>query len=297
MKKTLLLLLFSSTFMSAQLYVNNTSTVLADAGAADGCGNGALTPGVTTSLINVPVAALVSDPNLVIFSVGMTHSWVTDLTVEITTPTTTSCALLKRVAAAALADNGCGSSSNFLAANVLNFSAAYATPFVPSTTSATNNPGGNFAPSGQIASAYPAGVTLCNLATFLTNLAIQGNWELKITDTGGGDTGTLETWSINFQPGSLLGNPDFGAIYASTISVMQNPFNEQLTLRANEYDLQSLTFDVYAIDGKLVYSNTLAAFNDEGLLTVDTSSWSSGAYVLVPLKNEKFTHTLKIIKN
>lgn len=297
MKKLLLLFLLSSSLLSAQLYVNNTSTVLADAAASDACGSGALTPGITTSIINVPIAAQVSDPNLVIFSLGITHSWVTDLTVEITSPTTSTCALLKRVAAATLADNGCGASSNFLAANVLNFSSAYATLFVPSTTSATNNPGGNFAPSGQAPTAYPAGVTLCTLSTFLNNLAIQGNWELKITDTGGGDTGTLETWSINFQPGSLLGNPDFGAIYASTISVMQNPFGNQLTLRANEQDLESLSFDVYAIDGKLVHSGTLASFNSERLLTIDTSSWSSGTYVLVPTKNEKFTQTLKIVKN
>lgn len=296
MKKILLLLFMASSGVYAQLYTNNTSVTLTDATGTGICGSAVITPGNTASTINVPITAQIADPNLVIFSVAINHTWVTDLVVRIENPAATSCGLLKRAAAATLADNGCGTSSNLVAANALNFSASYATAFVPVLGDATNNPGGNFAPSGQIASAFPNTVTLCNLSTFLANAQIAGDWNLRVTDYGVGDTGDIATWSINFQAGSLLGNPEFGAIFSSALSVMQNPFNEQLSLRANLSNLETLSFDVYAMDGKLIYSNTLASF-ENNLLTVDTSSWSKGTYVLVPTKNGKTDISLKVIKN
>lgn len=280
--------------MSAQTYTNSAVTTLEGPPDTDGCGSAALVPGFKTSTINVPISGQIGNPALVVFSLSLSHAWVSDLVITLTTPAGTTCGLMKRVAAAALTDSGCGSGSDLIAANPLNFSAGYSTQFVPLPVASAVNLGGNFAPSGQIGTAFPNTVTLCDLYA-LSGVAIYGDWNLTLADYGGGDTGTLNSWSINFPTGSLA-NTDHGAVFSSAVSVMENPFSDSLRLKANTANLETLTFDVYSIDGKRIHSDRLASFA-ENSLTIDTSSWSSGTYVIVPVKNGIRHQSLQVVKN
>lgn len=290
MKRQLLLAALSlSGLVHAQTYSNNTVTTIPDGTyVTGGCGSNA-TPGTVSSLINVPISGNVSDPIKVTFTLDITHSWLGDIVAEIIKPGQTSgCALIKRVNADL--DTNCGSLDNFVAGNILSFNSANTTTIPISGNPAT----GNYAPTGpQSTTNYPATVPLCDLATFINGTAVNGNWTLKMYDNGAGDVGQLNAWSIVFATGAL-GEQEF--TFSNSISVLGNPFENELVLMVNDPSARSAKLSLYTIDGKLVSVRDIASVNNSENISVNTSSFSSGMYVLVPELDGRKMNSIKLIK-
>ncbi len=275
MKKTLrYFALFVTVITQAQTY--NSSGPLPIADGSLGCGSNSATPGLTTSTIVVPLTGNLANPASLSINLDLTHTWIGDLTVEIETPTATKCALLKRIGATgATPDTDCGDNSNFAIGNILSFNSTNVTPidFAAGTT-AYNIPGGSYAPTGADPTVYPNTASLCDLTTFLNGQPISGTWTLHVRDSGGGDTGTINGWSLVF---TTLSNEEF--LFNNAVSVLGNPFENELVVKVNNLNASQGNIKLYAMDGKLVNQTKLTHF--ETSTAIETASLAKGVYLLV----------------
>ncbi|MFT7343738.1 MAG: subtilisin-like proprotein convertase family protein [Lentimonas sp.] len=116
------------------------------------------------STINVPVTGFLTE--LTITNLKGTHSYVSDLTVSLVSPAGTQIILF---------DDICTTQDNFN----INFDDAAASPTIacPPTDGLTYKP------------TSPFGA--------LSNLDVQGNWILRITDNATQDGGSFDTWTLN----------------------------------------------------------------------------------------------------
>jgi len=143
---------FSFTTSNCTIYM---STNVPQAISASG------TPTIT-STVNVPVAGTITDVNVV--DLSGTHTWVSDLTVSLESPATTSVQLFSGI---------CGSDNDF----DLEFDdAGAATIPCPPTT------GLSYQPSGSLAS--------------FNNESPTGTWTLTVSDGANQDGGDLLTWGV-----------------------------------------------------------------------------------------------------
>lgn len=280
--KLLLSALFVSALMQAQTYSSTGAVVIVD--APSGCGNtGVPTPAAST--INVPLTATITDPTTLTINLGITHTWLGDLVMELETPSGSKCALMKRIGAAT--DAACGSGSDLIPANILSFNSANTT-LIPATT--TPVPAGNFAPSGPTApSTFPTTIPLCTLSTFLNGVAINGDWKINTYDHGGGDTGELTSWSIVYTG---LGGEEF--VFTNAVSVLGNPFENELVVKVNNLSTTSAVMNLYAMDGKLV--NTTNVYNFAEATSIDTSKLTQGVYLLVADIDGVTQKAIRVIK-
>lgn len=116
--------------------------------------------------------------------VNLTHTWIGDLTLTLTSP----CGTTFLINRPGVPVSTIGNSMNFAGAYTFTLSGATVIPEV-SLGSAVNVPVGNYLPSDVNGNAHNwAGLTFpCNAA---------GNWQLSITDGAAGDVGTLASWDI-----------------------------------------------------------------------------------------------------
>jgi subtilisin-like proprotein convertase family protein len=284
--KLLLSALFLSAMMQAQTYSSIAPVVMVDANSASGCGSGATGVTEVTGTINVPLSATLTDPTTLTINLAFTHTWLSDIVAEIETPAGGRCALMKRVGVTATPpDTACGSGSDLVAANILSFNSANATPV------ATTNPvpGGNYAPSGVAPTVYPNTVSLCNLATFLNGVAINGDWIIHLSDHGGGDGGQLTSWSIVYTG---LGGEEF--VFTNAVSVLGNPFENELVVKVNNLSTSTAVMNLYSMDGKLV--NTTNVYNFAETTSIDTSKLTQGVYLLVADIDGVTQKAIRVIK-
>lgn len=287
-EKLLLLLLFMGYFVDAQTYSFTTPTPIPD-GVGTSCGSGA-TAGSVTTTINVPITGTITDPTKVTINLDLTHTWLGDVVAQLGTPSGTSCALIKRMGATS--DISCGDSSDFAAGNILSFNAANTTTINVATPGATQSiPGGSYAPTGGTSS-YPNTIPLCSLSTFLNGIAVNGNWTMTLYDNGEEDTGALNAWELVFTTGFNLDTQDF--IFTKKISVLGNPFNEVLLLKLNEPG--DAIVNIYSIDGKNVFSKSYTANSISENITIDTTLWQSGVYILSPEIDGRKLNSIRLIK-
>ncbi|MES2748735.1 MAG: proprotein convertase P-domain-containing protein [Bacteroidota bacterium] len=289
--KTKLLLgaLFLTSLMQAQTYTNATAIPLVDGSV--GCGSNSLTPGNTSSTITVPITGTITDPTSLTINLDLTHTWIGDLVVDVETPANTKCVLLKRMGATgATPDTDCGDNSNFAAGNVLSFKSSNTTliDFAAGTT-AYNIPTGNYAPTGLAPTAYPNTYTLCDLTTFFNGVAIMGDWKLNVRDSGGGDTGNINSWSLVFTG---LSNEEF--VFTNAVSVLGNPFENELVVKANDLSTSSALLNLYATDGKLVNQTNVTAFEES--TSINTTALSQGVYLLVAEVDGVTQKPIRVIK-
>lgn len=290
--KLLSAFLFVCGVINAQTYSFTTSTPIPDGvTAASGCGSGT-TPGSVVTTINVPLTATITDPTKVTINLDLTHVWLGDVVAKLSTPSGANCALIKRAGAAL--DDACGDSSDFGAGNILSFNAANTTTMnVATPGSAASIPAGSYAPTGGT-STFPSTIPLCNLSTFLNGVAVNGNWTMTFYDHGNGDTGTVNAWQLIFTTGFDLNTQDF--IFMKKISVLGNPFNEQLTLKMNEAS-NSTILRIYSIDGKEVFTRDYSNADPSQNISIETSSWQKGIYLLIPEIDGKRLNAIKVAKN
>ncbi|MFZ1495916.1 MAG: proprotein convertase P-domain-containing protein [Saprospiraceae bacterium] len=128
------------------------------------------TPTVT-SVLNIPTSGTITDINVV--NLTGTHTWISDLTITLTSPGGVTRTLLDRV---------CSNQDNFNIAFDDEATNAYSAIPCPPTS------GLNYIPN-QTLSAFDAA-------------AMQGNWTLTVVDNADQDGGALSTWGLEicYQP-------------------------------------------------------------------------------------------------
>jgi subtilisin-like proprotein convertase family protein len=143
--------------------------------------------GITSTLpVTLPAGASLTS---VAINFTMTHTWDSDMTINLISPNGTVINLLSGVG---------GSGDNFTNTTLT----SVGTP--PSIATGTAPFTGTWAPQG-IAAVGPTGLQqtagVNNFAAFITTAnagAVSGNWRLAMSDGAGGDVGLLTNWNLNF---------------------------------------------------------------------------------------------------
>lgn len=282
MKTNLFFAMLLGSLLGAQTFSNVALTAIPDNSTVG-----------SQSDIAVALVQTIADASKVTVNVDLTHTWCGDITVALVVPGSTGIganALIKRLGSTTA--TGVGSSTNFLAGNVLSFNSLATSLIEPPVGTNLSVPAGTYLPTAS-ATLIPTDYTVANLNTLFNNLAVNGTWSLKLFDNAAGDTGSLNNWQIVFNTGAFLG-VDTQSISNPGLSVMQNPFQETLNLQVNT-TVKDLKFDIYSMDGKKVYSyKQLSTINGE--LKVPTANWSPGIYILKPMVNGQSLMSIKLIK-
>lgn len=157
--------------------------------------------GTLATMACVPVAVAAGTVQSVVLDIGLTHTWIGDLTVKLQSPTGTTIGLMSRPGLAEAADDGtgcCGDSSDINVAVTFQDGGTTDAETMGSTITGTQfvctddglcdyfpNPG-----------ASPGG----GFATFIGEEAL-GNWQVCVGDSAAGDTGEIS--SVNLVVAAL----------------------------------------------------------------------------------------------
>lgn len=123
--------------------------------------------------------------------VAQSHTWVGDLTIKLFSPAGTPITLVSRPGFVEPADDGtgcCGSSADLVIANPITYDDAGSTSAENMGTLGTPIPASTVSPA-------PGAATPGNLGS-LNGQSKVGNWQLCLGDSGGGDLGTLDGWTL-----------------------------------------------------------------------------------------------------
>ncbi len=212
-------------------------------------GTGANTPGaVVANAISVPNTGTISDVNVML---NVTHTYPNDLVIGLNHPDGTQDLLWNR---------SCGGNDNF---NVTLSDGAAAFTCGANMT-------GTFAPYSPLAvyNGKPA----------------NGTWTLLAADYYVGDTGTINSWSVEICTQSVqLSTPDMGL---ADFVVYPNPNNGAFNISFNSNSTQGVKVMVHDMRGRQVYANNYAntsAFNQD----IQLNNVQSGVYLLTVTDGER----------
>lgn len=284
MKKTtfLILLFLCINTLNAQVYENTTVYPVPD--GTTGCGSSS-TPGQADSVVNVPLTGAIVNPSQVTIGVQLLASWYGESVVVLVPPGGgEGCALIRRIGATTA--TACGSSGDFSPDNLMSFNSTF-TNAVPALTGTNIVPAGDYAPTGG-SDTFP--MNLCDLETLLNGLSVEGDWTLRVLDHGGGDNNEIHLFRITFGENAL--NADTHNFSAQKLTVVANPFDNVLELHNSA---SNLSFTVHAIDGKKIYEQVGLTSQNE-IITINTQSWNSGMYFIVPIVDGQAKTPIKVIR-
>ncbi len=167
-------------------------------------------PPATSQMRLAACGGAITDVNV---GVDITHSWVGDLDIVITAPNSTSVTIVDRPGNPA-STFGCSGDDIFA---VLDDSAG--SPVENECAGGTPTIAGTFSPNNPLSA--------------LNGLDANGIWTIEVTDNVGGDTGTLNDWSLQIEPAGCVG----GGLDAEPIARFQvlKDFNDDNTA---EVDVQ-----------------------------------------------------------
>jgi subtilisin-like proprotein convertase family protein len=209
----------------------------------------------TTSTINITDDIPITDINV---SMKITHPYMGDITVELTSPSGTIVTLISGV---------CNDNSDLDATfddmgSVINCSAT--SPAISGIVKPT-----------QLFSAFNGESSM-------------GTWTLTLTDGFPTDDGFLTSWGIEYcgVDGKSLATENFDS---SLIQVYPNPAKNRITVKFE--DTQALDVVVFDLLGRKVLSTSLEYSGK----TIDVSSLSSGTYIMQLIDDENRTFNKKII--
>ncbi len=213
---------------------NSTSATIAD-------GLGANQAGATTvSNTNSTETGSITSIEV---SVNVTHSWIGDLVIALVHPDGTSLNLWNRT---------CNNPQN---GNInVTFKDGAGTIVCGTPTSGTYSPIQALAP--------------------LLGKSKSGNWSLRLTDFYNGDTGTLNSWSINF--GCTLGNEDFSL---QSLVVYPNPSNGNFNVSFDNASAESVNISVFDIRGRKIFDNDYQGGNSFNQ-NIQLNNAQPGVYLL-----------------
>lgn len=177
---------------SAAFQIENNTIVVIPDGAP---GNPAVSP------VNVSAEGTIAHPDRVFVSVALQHTFAGDLVVLLVAPDGESLPLIKRLGSAT--PNGNGSSTNFVAANTLEFNAGFDSSIeVPFGSPDMSIAAGQYQPTGENI-CNPTMVIMKDMSEFLEGKSVSGTWNLVVSDHAQIDNGNLASWKISFAEGAL----------------------------------------------------------------------------------------------
>lgn len=220
---------------SCSVISSNTVAAIAD-------GLGANQPGATTvSNINSTETGNIESIEV---NLNVTHSWIGDLVIALVHPDGTSIDLWNRT---------CNNPQN---GNINVTFKDGAGPIVCASPTA-----GTYSPVQA-------------LAPFIGKPK-SGNWTLRVTDFFNGDTGTLNSWSVNF--GCTLGNEEFENL--QSLVVYPNPNKGNFTVSFDNPSDEMVNISVVDMRGRKIYENNYqsgSTFNQD----IQLENAQSGVYLL-----------------
>ena len=239
---------------TCQTFSNNTVVNI-----PDGPNPNTATPGPTlTSTINVPVTQTITDVNV---NVNVTHTWIRDLVSKVKHPDGTEVILGNRI---------CNDQDGY------NITFNDGSPNIVCTAPITS---GTYAPNQPLAA--------------LNTKATNGNWQLLINDYFQGDTGTLNSWSVEvcFQT-ATLGTESFGL---QDFAIYPNPNNGNFNVQFRSASSNEIRVNVHDIRGREIFSK---AYQNTGLFDqhLQLKNTQSGIY-LVTVQDGDRKEVRKIIIN
>ncbi|MEM9679056.1 MAG: reprolysin-like metallopeptidase [Bacteroidota bacterium] len=136
-------------------------------------------------------------------------------------------------------------------------------------------------------------VSPSNPLSLFDGLSSQGDWTIAIVDFFAGDTGTLNSWSLEFCTTSGLSVEDEELL--SDLSIYPNPNNGAFNVSFNPRSGEDITIDVYDIQGRTIFSksfNSVSRFEE----AIRLNNAQSGVY-LMRISEGRQEVTKKIVVN
>lgn len=200
------------------------------------------------STYNVTSSGVIADVNV---TVNITHTWVADLTLKLTSPTGTVVTLLT---------NKCDSAT---ATSVNNIAATF-------DDSGTTITCGDFpAITGTIASEQ--------LLSQFNGQNTSGTWTLTVLDPYNADGGTIDSWSLNFcTMASPLGLVDNSL---TNFTLFPNPNKGNFTVQFDSSSNNDIAISVHDMRGRLILNNK---YSNTGLISqnVQLDTIQAGVYLV-----------------
>jgi subtilisin-like proprotein convertase family protein len=123
---------------------------------------------------------------------------------------------------------------------------------------------GNFSPS--------------NSFTIFENIQANGNWEIRVSDNAGQDTGTFNNWSIEIC--TILVTPlSNDSFELDNLSIYPNPNNGSFNILFDNVSSNQVAITVFDLSGRSVFKNsyeTFSRFNQN----IHLQSVTSGMYLV-----------------
>jgi subtilisin-like proprotein convertase family protein len=210
-----------------------------------------------TSRINIAADIPISDINV---SMEITHPFIKDLIVVLTSPSGTAVTLM----ASECADGDPDVDAIFDDLGVEGMNCSSTSPAISGT------------------------VKPVDLLSAFNGESSMGSWSLSITDTGLGDDGVLTSWGIEYcgvEKLSLAAEK----FDSSLIQIYPNPAKNRLTVKFEK--MEAVDVVMYDLLGRKVLTTTLEYSGK----TIDVSSLSSGTYIMQLTDDENRKTNKKII--
>ena len=198
-----------------------------------------------TSTINIPSGSSISDVNV---NVNITHTWINDLTVSLTSPAGTTVQLFSRQC-----DPNTG---------INDVNATFDDAGIPVVCG--NSPGisGTVIPAQALSAFNGQNPT--------------GNWTLTVRDDFNGDGGSLNSWALNICNISSLGiaNNDF-----QNFVLYPNPSNGNFNIQFNSSSTSDIKVAVYDLRGRQVFAQK---YQNNGIFNenLKLNTLQSGVYLV-----------------
>ena len=207
------------------------------------------------STFNVTNSAIISDLNV---AVNITHTWVGDLTLQLTSPAGTLVTLLA---------NKCDSA----------------------TATSVNNISATFDDSGTVITCgdFPAITGTIAPEQLLSQFNGQnssGTWTLTVLDPYNLDGGTINSWSLNIcamaSPLEVVDNS------LTNFTLYPNPNKGNFTIQFNSSSNNDISISVHDMRGRLILNNT---YNNTGLISqnVQLDNIQAGVYLVTVQDGDK----------
>lgn len=210
----------------------------------------------TTSTVDIPSGGTISDVNV---TMNVTHSYVSDLTISLISPSGTEIQLLS---------GSCTTRNNI---NATFDDSGVALVCAPSTGTTTYTVSGTVIPLQAL-----SGFNGENSA---------GTWTLKFADNDAADGGSLNSWSLNICTVQTLGSSNFEF---QDFALFPNPNKGSFTVKFLSDTSNKIDINVHDISGRQVYNNS---FSNNGTFNqnIDLNNVQKGIYLVSILDGDKKT--------
>ncbi|MDO5979214.1 reprolysin-like metallopeptidase [Flavivirga spongiicola] len=199
-----------------------------------------------SNIINVPASGTV---NSVKVNVDVTHSFISDLTVTLTHPNTTT--------NTAVWNKNC-----FIGAGYENFDITFEDN--TNTIVCGNNITGTYTPENSL--------------NIFKGLGSSGNWTLTIADGENGDQGTFNDWYVEFciTTEATLSTHEFSF---ENFKIFPNPNKGKFTINFNASISNKINIDVHDLRGRTIFKNSYKGTGHFNKI-ISLNNVQSGMYIL-----------------